>query len=157
MRVADRDTTIQNEHIPKGTTIILCPSAINTSTALWGEDAMEFKPERWLNVSDGKANSRGGADSNYSFLTFLHGPRSCIGQKFSQYELACLLAAWVGRYETSFEEGSVLAKGEPEIKVSGVHHFITFHFVWCANLLQGGITAKPKGGLWTTLEAVPGW
>lgn len=139
MRVADRDTTIQGEHVPKGTTIILAPAAINTSTHLWGEDALEFKPERWLNA-DGKSNQRGGADSNYSFLTFLHGPRSCIGQRFSQYELACMLAAWVretplsdplfwkymlniafaiqvGRYDTSFEEGSPLAKGELEIKV----------------------------------------
>ncbi|CAK1355140.1 Cytochrome P450 3A29 [Cercospora beticola] len=136
MRVADRDTTIQGEHVPRGTTVILAPAAINTSPQLWGEDAMEFKPERWLNA-DGKANQRGGADSNYSFLTFLHGPRSCIGQRFSQYELACLLAAWIGRYDTSFEEGSALSKGLLDIK--------------------GGITAKPKGGLWTTLEAVPGW
>ncbi|KXT12791.1 hypothetical protein AC579_1808 [Pseudocercospora musae] len=136
MRVTDKDTTVQGEFIPKGTTVILSPWAINTSKHLWGEDALEFKPERWLNA-DGKANSHGGAESNYAFLTFLHGPRSCIGQKFAVSEFACLLAAWVGRYDTSFEEGSPLAKGELEIK--------------------GGITAKPKGGLWCTLKELPGW
>ena len=90
----------------------------------------------WLDAN-GKANNHGGADSNFSFLTFLHGPRSCIGQKFAQAEFECLLAAWAGRFETMFEEGSPLAEGEPEIK--------------------GGITSKPKGGLWVRLRELNGW
>jgi cytochrome P450 len=136
MRVAANDATLAGKFIPKGTTVILAPWAINTSTARWGLDALEFKPERWLDA-DGTANNRGGADSNYSFLTFLHGPRSCIGQRFAQAEFACLLAAWVGRFETEFEKGSPLAEGEPEV--------------------QGGITSKPKGGLWVHLKEVEGW
>lgn len=43
-------------------------------------------------------------DNNYAFLTFLHGPRSCIGQGFAKGEVACLLAAWVGCFETEFAE-----------------------------------------------------
>jgi cytochrome P450 len=158
MRIAAHDTTLNGHFIPADTTIILAPWAINTSNHLWGSDAQEFKPDRWLDA-DGKANNKGGADSNYSFLTFLHGPRSCkskqshnaqltdlryqlifplgIGQKFAQAEFACLLAAWVGTFDTKFEEGSALAIGKPEIK--------------------GGITMKPKGGLWAKLEEVPGW
>jgi cytochrome P450 len=67
---------------------------------------------------------------------FLHGPRSCIGQKFAQAEFACLLAAWVGAFETSFEEGSPL------------HHNVE---------VKGGITTKPAGGLWCDVKPVPGW
>ena len=137
LRVADKDTSISNHFIPKGTTIILAPAATNTSTSQWGPDALSFNPDRWMEA-DGRANNKGGAGSNFSFLTFLHGPRSCIGQKFALAEFACLLAAWVGRFETAFEEGSELAKdGEPEIK--------------------GGITGKPKGGLWVNLKEVEGW
>ena len=66
-----------------------------------------------------------------------HGPRSCIGQKFAQAEFECLLAAWVGRFETKFEEGSALARGELDIK--------------------GNITAKPKDGLWVELKELDGW
>ena len=135
-RVADKDTSVCGQFVPKGTTIILAPAGINVATHLWGPDAAEFKPERWLDA-DGKANNKGGADSNFSYLTFLHGPRSCIGQKFAQAEFACLLAAWVGRFETQFEEGSPMARGELEIK--------------------GGITAKPKGGLWVQLKELEGW
>ncbi|KAK4580129.1 hypothetical protein LTR86_000332 [Recurvomyces mirabilis] len=136
MRAADCDTSIGNQFIPKGTTVILAPCAINTSTHLWGDDALEFKPERWLDA-DGKANNKGSAASNFSFLTFLHGPRSCIGQKFAMAEFECLLAAWIGRFDTKFEAGSAISKGDFEIK--------------------GGITAKPKGGLFVEVEEVPGW
>lgn len=115
----------------------MCPQAINLSRDLWGPDAREFKPERWLNA-DGKANSHGSATSNYAFLTFLHGPRICIGQRFAQSEAACLLAAWVGRFQTRFEQGSALAAGE-DVEI------------------ENGTTANPKGGLWCHVEALSGW
>ena len=38
----------------------------------------------------------------YAFATFLHGPRSCIGQGFARAELACLIAAWVEGFDTEF-------------------------------------------------------
>lgn len=137
LRIAAKDTSIAGEPIPKGTMIILSPWATNTSRHLWGADAMAFRPERWLNP-DGKANAKGSAESNYSFLTFLHGPRSCIGQRFAVAEFACLLACWVGRFDTRFEKGSKLGEeGMPEIK--------------------GGVTSKPKGGLWCKTEEVEGW
>ncbi|KAK3705727.1 hypothetical protein LTR37_013170 [Vermiconidia calcicola] len=136
LRVAACDTSIVGHFVPKDTTIILAPWAINRSTHLWGADAMEFKPERWLDA-DGKANNKGGAESSFSYLTFLHGPRSCIGQKFAQAEFECLLAAWAGRFETVFEEGSPLFEEEPKIK--------------------GGITMKPKGGIWVQCKELEGW
>lgn len=35
-------------HIPKDTSIFVGINASNTNTALWGPDAYEWKPERWL-------------------------------------------------------------------------------------------------------------
>ena len=131
------DTSIQGQFVPKGTTVILAPWAINASTHLWGPDALDFKPERWLDPATNKANAKGSATSNFSFLTFLHGPRSCIGEKFARAEFECLLAAWVGKFETNFEEGTPLAKGEMEI--------------------QGGITQKPKHGVWVQLKELDDW
>ena len=45
--------------IPKGTMFLLNLRACNTNKALWGDDALEWKPERWLKplpetVSDAK-------------------------------------------------------------------------------------------------------
>lgn len=70
MRVAAKDTVIAQQVIPKGTTVILAPWAINTSKELWGEDAGEFRPERWMN-EDGRSNQNGNAKSNYAFLSKL--------------------------------------------------------------------------------------
>ena len=130
MREAGRDTSILGQYVPKGTKIILAPRAINVATALWGPDADEFNPDRWM--GPGKANS-GGAESNYAFLTFLHGPRSCIGQAFAKAEFACLLAAVIGRFEIKLADEDY----KPE--------------------LVQGVTTKPKNGLPVKIRPVEGW
>ncbi|KAF2713483.1 cytochrome P450 [Pleomassaria siparia CBS 279.74] len=130
LRETVQHTTIQGHFIPKDTTVIICPWAINTSKALWGDDAQEFNPDRWMGV--GKANT-GGAESNFAVTTFLHGPRSCIGKDFAKAEFACLMAAFVGRFEFEMEDKN-----------------------WELQI-QGGITARPKGGLRIKLREVEGW
>ena len=126
-RVANADTTICGNFIPKGTVIILAPGAINSSTELWGPDADQFNPERWMGA--GRANT-GGAESNYAFLTFLHGPRSCIGMGFAKAEFAAMLAAWVGRWEFEMKD--------PNEEI----------------VVQGGVTARPKNGMNVRIKAV---
>ncbi|KAF2825283.1 cytochrome P450 [Ophiobolus disseminans] len=129
IREAAHDTTIQGNFIPASTTIIICPWAINTSTHLWGPDARDFKPERWLGA--GRANT-GGAESNFAITTFLHGPRSCIGKDFAKAEFACLVAALFGKFEVALEDEN-----------------------WVLEI-QGGITARPKGGLRVRMTEVEG-
>ena len=130
LRETARPTTIAGQYVPKGTSIVPSILAANTSVAQWGEDANQFNPDRWM--GPGKANN-GGAVSNYSFLTFLHGPRSCIGQAFAKAEFECLLGSLVGRFEFELEN--------PDMEVK----------------IQGGITSKPKGGLSIKMKAVEGW
>jgi cytochrome P450 len=117
LREAAHDTKLAGHFIPKGTLVVLPVWAINTDPELWGPDADEFNPDRWL--KPGQANA-GGAASNYAFMTFLHGPRSCIGQKFAHAEFACMLAGWAGKFEWEQAEKNY------ELDI------------------QGGITMKPK-------------
>ena len=128
LREADHDSTIQGHFIPKGTTVIICPWAINTSKALWGDDALDFRPERWL--KPGEANA-GGAGTNYANGTFSHGPRSCIGKEFSKAEFACLLAALISRFEIECENDT------PKVH-------------------DGFLSASPKGGMMLKLTPVAG-
>ena len=130
LREAAENTTLQGQFVPKGTMIILSSWAVNTSVALWGADAAIFNPERWM--GQGKAGN-GGAASNYAFLTFLHGPRSCIGQGFAKAEFATMLAAVVGSFEFELED-----------KNKGIE-------------IKGGITARPKDGLKVRMRAVEEW
>lgn len=133
VRHAVRDTSLLGRHIPEGSDVVLSPWATNRLKSIWGEDAEEFNPERWINKADNTPNNSGGADSNYSFLTFLHGPRSCIGQNFAKAELRCLIAAFVGRFEWDLE-----TKVE-DVKPAGV------------------ITIKPQNGLTVRVKVVGAW
>lgn len=138
LREAVHDTTILGQHIPKGTKIMLVPWAINSDRKYWGDDARTFNPDRWMpGVSQSQHVANGGAASNYSFLTFLHGPRSCIGQAFSKAEFACLLAAWVGRFDFTL-------KNEEEFDEKNM-------------LIKGGVTARPAKGLYIKAKVVEGW
>ena len=47
--VRGKDGTLMSElTVPKGSVAILNLWACNTNPELWGEDAFEWKPERWL-------------------------------------------------------------------------------------------------------------
>ncbi|KAF5025491.1 hypothetical protein F66182_2396 [Fusarium sp. NRRL 66182] len=117
MRQAVCDTYIGQQFIPKGTDIIVSIWYINRAQRIWGPDAAEFRPERWI-TQDGKPNQHGGASSNYNFMTFLHGPRSCIGQGFAKAEMRCLLANMVRSFEwtLAMDDGLVLPRGVITIK-----------------------------------------
>ncbi|PNP82923.1 hypothetical protein FNYG_03801 [Fusarium nygamai] len=129
MRQAIRDTRIGDQFIPEGTDIMVSIWYINRSEAIWGPDATEFKPERWI-TDDGKPNQNGGASSNYNFLTFLHGPRSCIGQGFAKAELRCLLATMVRSFEWTLSMDDKLV------------------------MPRGVITIKPENGMYLDLKAL---
>jgi cytochrome P450 len=128
-----QDTTIQGLPVPKGTRIVVCAWGTNRCHEYWGPTGDDFIPERWLDdhqqsnkerngsrnddddvaPTPGKgAATLGGSTSLYANLTFLHGPRSCIGQAFARAEFACLLATFIGRFEIEFPEGCEGARAE---------------------------------------------
>jgi cytochrome P450 len=89
--VVGADGTLVSEvHVPKGTIVHVGIRQININPVLWGDDAEQWQPERWLkplpkSLTDGDTKVPG----VYSHLmTFLGGPRSCIGFKFSQLEMS---------------------------------------------------------------------
>ncbi|KAK2736743.1 hypothetical protein FQN55_001505 [Onygenales sp. PD_40] len=130
VRAAVRDTTLDGTFIPKGTVLTISPAATNHNPELWGADAGTFDPERWMGA--GKAK-QGGAENNYAFMTFLHGPRSCIGSAFSRGELACLVACLVGKFEME------LLEPEKELDI------------------KSGVTAPPRDGVVAKVRVVEGW
>ncbi|GAM82524.1 hypothetical protein ANO11243_005060 [Dothideomycetidae sp. 11243] len=129
VRQAIRPTTLNNQFIPAQTQIILSPWAINRSPELWGSNADKFVPDRWIN-EDGKPNNSGGAPSNYAILTFLHGPRSCIGANFAKAELRCIVAMFVKNFLME------LANPDAEVVPAGV------------------ITTKPRDGMHLRLTPI---
>ncbi|KZW00396.1 cytochrome P450 [Exidia glandulosa HHB12029] len=80
--------TVHEVNIKKGDSIFVPILALNRAEDIWGEDAREFRPERWLSVPD-KANSIPGVFAG--LMTFIGGPRSCIGYRFAVIEFKALL------------------------------------------------------------------
>ncbi|KAG0271744.1 hypothetical protein BGZ95_000399 [Linnemannia exigua] len=95
-RVASQDDVILGYHIPKGTEIYLSPATLHKLKSVWGEDAEEFKPERWMDPSslteEQRRNTRTVTpDMLWAYLPFLTGPRNCIGSKLSLMEMKVML------------------------------------------------------------------
>ncbi|KAJ7659181.1 cytochrome P450 [Mycena polygramma] len=82
--------------VPKGQMIHIPILAVNTDRDIWGEDATEFKPERWEKIPDA-ASAIPGVWAH--LMTFLAGPHNCIGFRFSLAELKALLFTLVRAFE----------------------------------------------------------
>ncbi|KAL4249906.1 hypothetical protein ABKN59_001980 [Abortiporus biennis] len=81
--------------IPKETKVFLGVHASNRNPVLWGDDASEWKPERWLSPLPKKLTDSRLPGVYSHLLTFSGGGRSCIGFKFSQLEMKVVLATLI--------------------------------------------------------------
>ncbi|KAK7692524.1 hypothetical protein QCA50_004154 [Cerrena zonata] len=82
--------------IAKGDEIRIPIAVINTWKVIWGENALEYRPERWESPPEGLKNSPGIWNH---MLNFLGGTRACIGYRFSLVEMKALLFALVRSFE----------------------------------------------------------
>ncbi|KAJ7737736.1 cytochrome P450 [Mycena metata] len=80
--------------------------AINTDKETWGEDAYEFRPERWEKISE-RAKVIPGIWAD--LMTFFAGPHNCIGFRFSIIELKALLFTLVQavKFEPCFPKNQI--------------------------------------------------
>ncbi|KAF9326075.1 hypothetical protein BG006_010459 [Podila minutissima] len=68
---------------------------------VWGEDAEQFVPERWL-VPDPENRAIFGKfkpESQYKFVSFNAGPRLCLGQQFAILEALVTTCVLLQRYQ----------------------------------------------------------
>jgi len=80
----------QSVYLPAGAELVIPVESLHRSPSIWGPDAEEFKPERWLDGSLPKA--AGAVRGCNGLLTFLDGPRSCLGRGFAVAEIKAVLA-----------------------------------------------------------------
>ncbi|KAJ7242990.1 cytochrome P450 [Mycena rebaudengoi] len=93
----DKNGVIQDSlPIRKGQRIYIPLLAVNIDKTLWGEDAAEFKPERWEHLP-GTVQAIPGVWSN--LMTFFAGPHHCIGFRFSLAEQKAALFTLIRAFE----------------------------------------------------------
>jgi cytochrome P450 len=91
-KIVTEDTHLGKYFLPENTQVMMPQSVIHYDKDLWGEDAFEFKPERF---ADGilKAAKHQGA-----FFPFGLGPRMCLGQNFAFLETKMAFAVILPRF-----------------------------------------------------------
>ncbi|KAJ0964115.1 hypothetical protein J5N97_029237 [Dioscorea zingiberensis] len=109
-KVADEDDVLPGGlKVKKGDGVTYLIYAMARMVDLWGDDAEEFRPERWLD------NGMFHPESPFKFVTFNAGPRICLGKEFAYRQMKILAAValhffkfklgdetYIARYRTMF-------------------------------------------------------
>ncbi|KAF8172700.1 cytochrome P450 [Pholiota molesta] len=83
--------------VKKGRMLVISMTGYNS---LWGDDADEFNPSRWL---DGRDLATGGSIGPYAnLLSFLGGPRTCLGWRFAYIQV--IVSELVKKFSFSLAE-----------------------------------------------------
>lgn len=97
------DDKLGGYDVPAGTTVYIHANAIHRLPSFWGDNADAFDPDRWDHLpADHTSNA---------FMTFLQGPRGCIGRKFAETEMKSLVICLLSMYR--FERD--LKTDDPEL------------------------------------------
>ncbi|GIJ90957.1 hypothetical protein Asppvi_009922 [Aspergillus pseudoviridinutans] len=91
--VPDGGAQIAGRHFPQGTVVGVNAWVVHSDENIWGKNAHEFRPERWLVEKEQLAF----LDQNY--LAFGAGSRTCIGKNISLLEMTKLLPQLVRRFD----------------------------------------------------------
>ncbi|KAI9354611.1 cytochrome P450, partial [Zopfochytrium polystomum] len=101
--VAD-DVWPNGMRVPAGTKVWWSPYAQGRSMKLWGSDAREFRPDRWLEMTH--------SPSPYQYNVFNAGPRMCLGKNFAEMEIVFVLVELLRRFQ--FKVQDVGRDGKPK-------------------------------------------
>ncbi|XP_019200476.1 PREDICTED: cytochrome P450 714A1-like [Ipomoea nil] len=94
-REALEETRIGHVLVPKGVCVWTLIPTLHRDPELWGQDANEFKPERFAN---GVSNA---CKVPQVFIPFGVGPRLCVGRNFALVELKVVLSFIVSKLSFS--------------------------------------------------------
>uniref|UniRef100_H3GRJ9 Cytochrome P450 n=1 Tax=Phytophthora ramorum TaxID=164328 RepID=H3GRJ9_PHYRM len=88
-------TLVDGTFVEKGQTLMISSYCNARNKRTWGEDALEFKPERMIDPETGKLRVL----SPYVFSGFGSGQHVCIGQKFAMMEIKLTLATLFSKFD----------------------------------------------------------
>mmetsp|Transcript_97063 Transcript_97063/g.222451 ORF Transcript_97063/g.222451 Transcript_97063/m.222451 type:complete len:451 (-) Transcript_97063:209-1561(-) len=80
-------------HFPRGSLLMYLPHAMGRSTKIWGDDAEQFRPDRWI----GKP-----FPSFFEYPVFQAGDRICLGMRLAWLEMKACLATLAPKLRFEF-------------------------------------------------------
>lgn len=127
VRWLTHDTQLGKWLFPAGTCIAPCMYLTQRRKDIYGEDAHEFRPERWL---DGSCKPK-----PWEFFPFGGGRRACAGMAQARQQIRIIIAEIARRVDFESKEAYVTSDTLPTPR------------------LVGGQT-EPKDGVWVTVKNV---
>ncbi|KAG5626801.1 hypothetical protein H5410_012019 [Solanum commersonii] len=118
------DTLPDGPSVNKGDTVSYLPYAMGRMKFIWGDDAEEYKPERWLD-RDGFFRP----ENPFKFTAFQAGPRICLGKEFAYRQMkifsAVLLSYFV--FKLSDDKKTINYRTMINLHIDGGLHVRVFH------------------------------
>ena len=87
--------------VPAGSAITYSIYSTGRMKFIWGEDCLEFRPERWLSA-DGKKIE---LQDSFKFVAFNAGPRICLGKDLAYLQMKSIAAAVLLRHRLTVALG----------------------------------------------------
>ncbi|KAJ7055990.1 cytochrome P450 monooxygenase pc-3 [Mycena amicta] len=128
-------------YIPAGTRVLFSTLVMHRRPDLWGPDALEFDPDRFLDERLHKYLT----SNPFVFLPFSAGPRICLGQQFAYNEASFFLV----RLLQSFSSISLAPDAQPPESLPPAS--------WrdpAQDVLGAHLTLFVMGGLWVRMGEV---
>ncbi|XP_057455313.1 cytochrome P450 704C1-like [Lotus japonicus] len=118
------DTLPDGFSVNKGDMVSYQPYAMGRMKFIWGDDAEEFRPERWLDE-----NGIFQPQSPFKFTTFQAGPRICLGKEFAYRQMKIFSAVLLGcfRFKLNDEKANVTYKTMINLHIDGGLEVKAFH------------------------------
>jgi cytochrome P450 len=103
VRTLQDETEVAGYRLPAGTVVLPAIALVQRDSRNYGDDALAFRPERWLD----------GSPPPYTWIPFGGGVRRCIGAGFSLMEGVAVLREVLRRYDVALPQGS---RDEPKVR-----------------------------------------
>ncbi|XP_013165752.1 PREDICTED: cytochrome P450 4C1-like [Papilio xuthus] len=115
-RWLDRNVKLKNYTLTAGRTCLMFAYGVHRH-AMWGPDAEEFKPERWLDPATLP-------QSPNAFAAFKMGRRNCYGKTYSYLSMKTTLAHLLRHYRVQADHNKMILKVDVMLKPE-CGHFIS--------------------------------
>lgn len=87
--------------VPAGSSITYSIYSSGRMKFIWGEDCLEFRPERWLSENGTKFEAK----DPFKFVSFNAGPRICLGKDLAYLQMKSIAAALLLRHRLTVTAG----------------------------------------------------
>jgi cytochrome P450 len=80
--------------VPNGSVFLIPVLEVHRNKSIWGEDAMEFKPERFEPENFKKIHP-------YAYIPFSGGARMCPGYKYAMITMKIFISRFIMKYRVT--------------------------------------------------------